>query len=178
MLNKRGPYILLITLLLVLFFILGVRLGEKVEKTNKTINYLISLTPSVIPTLIPSPTQPSLKFTPYSNTFCGIKFLYPKNIEVTNAASASATFVNHKLNTITFNCLADTSLLKNLNDLNLASAESTFKNKRIIVKKINKGENTLIFFSLKNPKNGKVIYFEVEENFYPLLESTLEFIIK
>lgn len=171
MTNKKiGPTLLIGFLLLILFFILGVKLGQKVEKTNKTINYLLSLTPS--PKLTPTKVEERTKFDLFENKKCGIKFLYPSNLNV-KSASTSAFFQNSKgERSISFDC---SSIKNNLKDDKIATGEAGFKNKKIIVQQKTTGNTLFYIFNIKNPLNQKNITVNIAEDLYPLFESTIQF---
>lgn len=82
---KNKPYLLLILLGVVLAFILGVRYGQGVEKTNKTINYLLSITPTPRP-----PTPTPVKYEEYRSKKWGLKFTFPKGLEIVEDATSPA----------------------------------------------------------------------------------------
>lgn len=84
---KKGPYILLLSLLAILIFILGLQYGKHIQKIDKTNEYILSLTPSVQPT----PTIHEVTgYTTFSNKGCGISFLYPSNFILKKETSTEA----------------------------------------------------------------------------------------
>ncbi len=91
---KPKTLFFLVVLLLILFFILGVRYGQKVEKTNKVIDYLLSLTPTKKPSPTPSPTP--LFFEEYKSKRWGLRFKYPKNLEIKEATNSPEILIAPK----------------------------------------------------------------------------------
>ncbi|OGK19191.1 hypothetical protein A2866_04365 [Candidatus Roizmanbacteria bacterium RIFCSPHIGHO2_01_FULL_39_8] len=172
--KKKGPAILIISLIIFLVFVVGTRYGQKVEKTNKVIDYLISLPPS--PTV--QPTQAPVEFEKYSNKSCGISFLYLSGFKPTQESSDSAS-IGDINRSVSFLCNPaedkNYNIIRYLNDPQTATAEVTLENKKMVVKSIAAGAGNIYLFSLKNPLNGKVVFFGVSDSLYPLFEKSLEF---
>lgn len=173
--KKKGPAILIISLIIFLVFTLGTRYGQKVEKTNKVIDYLISLPPS--PTV--QPTQAPVEFKKYSNKSCGVSFLYLSDFKPTQESSDSASLgdINRS---VSFLCNPaedkNYNIIRYLDDPQTATAEVTFESKKKVVKSLAAGVGNMYLFSLKNPFNGKTVYFGVSDSLYPLFEKSLEFL--
>lgn len=167
--KKKGPYILLLILAIFLVFVLGVRYGQRVERTNKIINYLISLPPS------PSaaPTQSPLEFKTFASKLCGIKFLYPSNLNVKDSSSSGAFLTNNTSEEIDFTCIYDPKGIPSiLDDSSIASASLTLKNQKILAKAISSDRYS---FKFTNNLNLKTIYVTISKSLYPLFEKSLEF---
>ncbi|MBI2641524.1 hypothetical protein HYW87_02910 [Candidatus Roizmanbacteria bacterium] len=175
MIRKRGPIILLILLVLILFFILGVRYGQRVEKTNKVINYLISLPP----TQTPQPTQKPTEFKKYVNKACGVEFLYLSQFSKLQESSEAAS-IGDINRSIGFLCNKNEdknyNLITYLTDPQTATAEITLQDKEIEAKSLVAGAEELYIFDLRNPYNGKTVYFGVSKSLYPLFDESFEFI--
>src|SRR3989344_5766283 len=169
--KKRGPIVLIVSLLFLLVFVIGIRYGQKVEKTNKVIDYLISLPPS--PTI--QPTQVPVGFKKYTNKSCGVSFLYLSEFKATHESSDSAS-IGDINRSIAFLCNKNEdknyNLIRYLNDPETATAEVTFQKKKIEGKSLAAGAEDIYIFSLKNPLNGKTIYFGVSKSLYPLFEKS------
>jgi len=91
---KPKTLVLIVVLLLILFFILGVRYGQKVEKANKVIDFLVSITPTPKPTKTPTPTP--LIFEEYKSKRWGLRFRYPKNLEIKEATNTPEILIAPK----------------------------------------------------------------------------------
>lgn len=173
--KKKGPAILIISLVIFLFFVLGIRYGQKVEKTNKVIDYLISLPPSPPA----EPTQTQVEFRKYSNKSCGVAFLYLSQLHLLQESSDSAS-IGDANRSIAFLCNPaedkNYNIIRNLDDPETATAEITFEDKKMIVKSVLAGAENVYMFYLKNPLNGKTVYFGVSDSLFPLFEKSLEFL--
>lgn len=171
---KKGSIFFLTVLFIILVFIVGVRYGQRVEKTNKIIDILVSIPPS--PTL--QPTQPPVNFKKYTNKSCGVSFLYLTQFEKLQESSDSAS-IGDINRSIAFLCNKNEdknyNLISNLNNPETATAEITFQKKKIEGKSLSAGAEDMYIFSLKNPFNGKTIYFGVSKSLYPLFEKSVEF---
>ncbi len=165
--QKRGPYIFLIILIIVLVFILGIRYGQSVEKTNKVIDYFLSLPPTK-----PQTTPAPLRFETYTNKVCGIKFLYPSFLKKEEDSSDSARFAEKNITVLVLSCKEKNEVLSLLEDKNIASQEITLKEKKVTAK-LNKNN---FIFEFKNPKNHKTLYLLINQNLFPLFESSLQYL--
>ncbi|MBI2051367.1 hypothetical protein HYT33_01250 [Candidatus Roizmanbacteria bacterium] len=168
---KKGPFILLFSLLLVLIFIVGVRYGQRVEQTNKTVSYLLSLTPSA-----PTPTEGPLRFQTYEHKPCGLQFIYPSTISKKNEASDEAAFEQKKHTLLAFSCQKNPKLLSFFEGEKVATEEIKFQKRTLRVKTRSEEGQKLILLTLQNPLNGKTVYLMVDEKLYPLFESSLIFL--
>jgi len=168
--NQYAPYIFLGILLTVFVFILGLRYGQKVEKTNKAINYLISLPPTKsVPTNIP------LEFKTYENKDCHIRFLYPSELIIKNVGSNSAELVEDKMTTIKLSCQMKNDLTSLLENKKLATQEIKLGERKILARISKQTNNSLLIFTVQNPKTGQRIYLGVDTRLYPLFDKSLEF---
>ncbi|GEM_PF-1996003 len=170
--QKRGPVFLLTFLFLILMFIVGVRYGQHVEQANKQINALLSIPPTKA-----APTTGPVGFKTYAHQGCGVQFLYPNSVFVSEEASQSARLTQNETIAVSFSCEKTDPFLLDLKTQKVSTEEALFQNKKIPVQLVKTGGATVEYFSLLNSITGKTVYFAVDKAFYPLLESSLKFFL-
>lgn len=166
--NKKLPFVFLLALFIILIFILGVRYGQQVERTNKAINYLISLPPS--PTAQPS--EVPLGFKTFINKVCGIQFLYPQSETIKDQSSQSAQIQEKNKTLVSFNCEKTNEIIPLWNEGSVSTSEVKLNNLSYQTRINNKSQ---IIFQIKNPRNGKITYAQVDQSFLPLFQKSFEF---
>lgn len=167
--RKITPYVFLGLLAIVLFFILGVRYGQQVEKTNEVIDFMATLAPSPKATSIPTATQAPLSFSPYKHLGCGIELVRPSLVSIGKEGTDSATLTEKSEIMLAFSCAKNISI-------QTASPSGRITIQNITAPYTRKGR-TLVF-TITNPLNGKRIEFETREEYVPLLEKSLRFILR
>ena len=171
---NKAPYILLGILFFILVFIMGVRYGQRVEKTNKQIAAIISLTPKS-----PIPTMSEIKYKTYQNKDCQLEFLYPsvfkKEKETTTSASFISDFISKNRNELSFSCDKEDHYVSTLKDAKIATNEAEFQQKNISFLEFSKDKQNFVYFKITNPINLKTIYFLINKESLPLLNSSLKF---
>lgn len=163
--RKTTPYFFLGFLLLVLLFIVGVRYGQQVERTNKLTSYLVSIAPSATP----APSTVPLTFKTYKHASCGVQFLLPTSFTTVKEGSEGAMLQDAGTIKVSFACQKKSSLTQAVSKQTIS-----FQKKVIPVKEV----GSLYIFTLQNPYNNLSVELSVERAFYPLLEKSLEFIVK
>ncbi len=166
--QKALPYIFLLILLIVIIFIIGVKYGKTVEHVNKNVDFLLSITPTKV--ITPSPV--STKYLTYSNEACGIEFLYPSSLVLGGESSKSAILKQESTTMFQFSCEKNNLIMKTLQDPKSATHELTLKNRTISGKK----QGSTVSFQTHNPYTGTVVYISVNQDFFPLLDSSLQFV--
>lgn len=169
--KKLGPYFLLGFLFVILVFIIGVKYGKKVESTNKVIDFAMSITP----TKVPSPTSP-LSFKTFTHDGCGIQFLYPESLKIDKNGSAEARLSDGKTEAVQMNCSKTNDLQVMISGTKLATEEIKLKTQTIKARFDAQDSSQKLYFQVRNPLNGKVIFIGIEKNLFPLFESTLQYL--
>lgn len=169
--RKMGPYFLLGSLFVLLVFILGVKYGKKVEITNKKINFLLSITPSKAPI----PTQP-ISFKTFKNDGCGVQFLYPESFKVLKNSSVEASLEENDSEILRINCEKTGELQTKLSSSTQPKEDIKFKNLTPKAVVDPKDSQKRLFFQIRNGLSGKQIYIMISRNFFPLFESTLQYL--
>ncbi len=167
--QKRGPWILLTTIIIILVFILGLRYGQKVEQANKTISYILSITPT------PKPIETSVKFVSYTNKTCGITFLYPDLLSKEKETTNSAQFDQSSKLKLAFSCDKKDPFLAEIDPQHVATQAVTFQKQKINVTLSRQDDGSFYFVNAENPFMAKPVFFKIDSDLYPLIESSLKF---
>ena len=171
--TNSAPYILLGVLFFILIFIVGTRYGQRVEKTNKQISYMLSTTPKN-----PKPTASEIKYQTYQNKSCALEFLYPsvfiKDKETTSSASFVSNFISKNKLEISFSCEEQDPYTETLTKAEIATKEAQFQAKNISTQELEIEKQKFVYFKLQNPINLKTIFFLIDQESLPLLESSLK----
>ncbi|MBI1863030.1 hypothetical protein HYS00_02845 [Candidatus Microgenomates bacterium] len=149
--RSRGPYIAITVLIAIAVFMGGVRYGQRIEQLNKKITYLISLTPRP-PSPSPLPTPLSVTYKTYANKQCPVSFLYPSYLKKTKETSMSAQFDLDDVPQLAFSC-------------ELKKPAFTDFTKEVVATEAAK----------LNVATGRKIYFKLNPDLLPLLESSIEY---
>jgi hypothetical protein len=171
---QTAPYILLGILFFILVFIVGVRYGQRVEKTNKKISAILSLTPKS-----PKPTMSEIKYKTYQNKDCAIEFLYPsvfkKEKQTTSSASFISDFISKNRQELSFSCAKEDPYVSTIKNAKIATNEAEFQQKNLSFQEFSKDKQNFVYFKITNPINQKFIYFLIDKESLPLLDSSLKF---
>lgn len=151
---RRGPIIFVLVLVLLLVFIGGVRYGQRVEKVNKTVSYLISLTPPTQPPT-PLPTPLSVKYKIFSHKPCSVSFLYPSYMKITKESSQAAALVQDESTQLVFSCARVQPKFPAFDD-----------------------EKTATIAAMTNTVTGRKIFFKLNKDLLPLLDSSIDYRIQ
>jgi len=172
--SNSAPYVLLGILFFVLVFIVGVRYGQRVEQTNKKITALLSVTPKET-----KPKVSEIKYKTYQNKDCQLEFLYPsvfkKEKETTSSASFISDFIFKNRQELSFSCAKEDPYVEAIKNAKIATNEAEFQQKNTEFKEFTKDKQTLVYFEIINPINSKIIYFLIDKESLPLLDSSLKF---
>jgi hypothetical protein len=152
--KRRAPFIVIAILGTFLVFAGGVRYGQRVEKVNKRIDYLVSLTPPQ-PTASPQPTPLSVQYKTYSNKLCAVSFLYPSYLKTAKETSQSAVLAQDGAPQLAFSCEPNKPKFTDFG------------------KESNATETAKI-----NPSTGRRIYFKLNPDLLPLLDSSIGFKVR
>ncbi len=169
---KKGPVILVLLLLFLLVFIGGIRYGQHVELQNKKTLVMLSLTPPPKPSVLPEAMK-KVTFISYSSKSCGVSFLYPSTVTLAKESTDEARFTQSETVALSMSCKKSVSLPSDMKKV--TTSEAVFQKKTIKVQAYNAGTTRLIFFSIQNPVNGKIVNFLLDKDLYKLLESSFQF---
>lgn len=150
--KNRGPLILVLGLIFVLVFVAGARYGGNIEKMNKKIAYYVSLTPPAKPPT-PTPTLPVLKYKTFTHKQCALSFLYPDVYKISKETTQSAQLTYDDVPQLAFSCEAKRQKFADFDKYTMEATES----------------------AKVNPVTGRRIYFKLNPDLVPLLDSSIEF---
>ncbi len=153
---KRGPIILIATLILISIFIIGMKYGRRVEQANKTISTILSITPP--PTVIPTKSTP-LTFTEYNHEGCGLRFTKPTHFKASKESTLGATLV-YKDQIIAFECPQKQVRELELSDKTTATTSVLLNNKKL--QGYTNGQN--VRFVTDHPLKKTPIILSVDNN--------------
>lgn len=149
--KSRGPLVLLIGLILILVFVGGVRHGQRVERYNNTVAYVISLTPPKRPPS-PTPTPLSIKYGTLKHKECAFSVLYPNYLKPAKITSNSGELRRGDEAQLAFSCAA-----KKPTFTSFGSGTSATESAKI------------------NTVTGRRIYFKLNNDLQPLVESSIKY---
>lgn len=99
---KKGPIILISTLIATLVFIVGVQYGKQVEVTDEAIKELLKRVPS--PTVTSAPVPDAHSYKSLTSKTCGFSFVYPASYKITVISTYSAKLQENTKDVIVFSC--------------------------------------------------------------------------
>lgn len=124
---------------------------------------------SIVPSATVAPSTIPLAFKTYKHASCGVQFLLPTSFTTVKEGSDGAMLQDAGTIKVSFECQKKSSLTQTVSKQTI-----TFQKKVIPVKEI----GSLYVFTLQNPYNNLSVELSVEKALYPLLEKSLEFIVK
>ena len=169
---KKGPTVLILTLLFLLVFIGGIRYGQSIETTNKKTQVMLSLTPTQKPSTEPV-SGVKVTFKTYSNKSCGISFLYPSTITLAKQSTDEARFAQGEDLALSVSCKKGAGLPEDMKKV--TTSEAQFQSKTLKVQSYMVGGSHLVFFPVVHPTSGKTVNFLLDKDLYKLLETSLAF---
>lgn len=164
--GKKGPYILILSLVIILIFIFGFQYGKHVESTNKSLNYILSITPTSKKLNVDTKNS-IVAYKKYINSQCGISFVYPITIHISDQASPEAKADLKDKNIILVNCQSDLPEVKG------SSSEAKLDNKNAI--KYTETNSSYIYYYIHNV-NNKRISIKIPKDLDSLIVQTFKFI--
>lgn len=164
--GKKGPYILLATLIIVVVFLLGLQYGKHIQEIDQSFEYVLSLTP----TQQPSPsTTPISSYAVFSNSGCAISFLYPDSLHAVKESSTEA-LISTETNTKSIYMLCDQSKIASSKG---ASTEAQLDNKDALIYSDPDSEYNEI--RVRNNQN-QIVLLEYLKELEPLIIRSFSFI--